>query len=109
MLAKPRSAFLHRWLEQYKSFRSKGSDEFWPEHGSVGAGKTLMRLPRRGYGALAQGFLLASVDRSASRMDFRVDTRNSTEWVVCHAPLAVPRSEKIYGRLSTGPCTFRGY
>jgi hypothetical protein len=24
MLAKPQSAFLHRWLEQYKSFRSVG-------------------------------------------------------------------------------------
>jgi hypothetical protein len=33
MLAKPQSAFLHRWLEQYKSFRSVGYDEAYPEHG----------------------------------------------------------------------------
>jgi hypothetical protein len=33
MLAAPQSAFLRRWLDQYKSFRSRGRDEFYPEHG----------------------------------------------------------------------------
>jgi Glycosyltransferase sugar-binding region containing DXD motif len=33
LLAEPQSAFLHRWLEQYKSFRSVGYDEAYPEHG----------------------------------------------------------------------------
>jgi len=33
ILAKPQSAFLYRWLEHYKSFRSMGHDEFYAEHG----------------------------------------------------------------------------
>ena len=33
ILAEPQSAFLRRWLDQYKSFRSRGQDEFWAEHG----------------------------------------------------------------------------
>jgi hypothetical protein len=32
ILAKPQSAFLCRWLEEYRSFRSTGRDEFWDEH-----------------------------------------------------------------------------
>jgi hypothetical protein len=33
MLAESQSAFLRRWLDQYKSFRSRGWDEFYDEHG----------------------------------------------------------------------------
>jgi Glycosyltransferase sugar-binding region containing DXD motif len=33
MLAQPQSPFLHRWLDLYKSFRSRGFDEFYNEHG----------------------------------------------------------------------------
>jgi Glycosyltransferase sugar-binding region containing DXD motif len=32
MLAEPRSPFLCRWLDEYRSFRSTGRDEFWNEH-----------------------------------------------------------------------------
>ena len=32
MAAKPRSTFGKRWLDQYKTFRSKGRDEYWNEH-----------------------------------------------------------------------------
>lgn len=32
ILARPNAPFLVRWLETYRSFRSKGRDEFWNEH-----------------------------------------------------------------------------
>jgi hypothetical protein len=32
ILAERESGFLKRWLEEYKSFRSMGRDEFWNEH-----------------------------------------------------------------------------
>lgn len=32
MMAEPGAPFLKRWLETYRSFRSKGHDEFWSEH-----------------------------------------------------------------------------
>ncbi len=32
MLAEPQSPFLRRWLDEYRSFRSTGRDEFWGEH-----------------------------------------------------------------------------
>jgi hypothetical protein len=32
ILAEPGSAFLKRWLNEYRSFRSKGRDEYWSEH-----------------------------------------------------------------------------
>jgi hypothetical protein len=35
ILAEPNAPFLVRWLEAYRSFRSKGRDEFWAEHSVV--------------------------------------------------------------------------
>ena len=35
ILAEPRAPFLCRWLEGYRSFRSKGTDEFWVEHSVI--------------------------------------------------------------------------
>ena len=32
ILAEPGAPFLRRWLKEYRSFRSKGRDEFWNEH-----------------------------------------------------------------------------
>lgn len=32
MLSSPRSGFIELWLRSYKSFRSKGKDEYWVEH-----------------------------------------------------------------------------
>jgi hypothetical protein len=32
ILAEPESEFLKTWYEEYKTFRSKGKDEFWVEH-----------------------------------------------------------------------------
>ena len=32
MLAEPNAPFLRRWLDEYRSFRSKGEDDFWSEH-----------------------------------------------------------------------------
>ena len=32
ILAEPEAPFLRRWLAEYKSFRSKGRDEYWNEH-----------------------------------------------------------------------------
>lgn len=32
ILARPNSPFLIRWLDSYRTFRSKGRDEFWGEH-----------------------------------------------------------------------------
>jgi hypothetical protein len=32
ILAEPQAPFLKRWLAEYKTFRSKGRDEFWNEH-----------------------------------------------------------------------------
>jgi len=32
ILAEPNAPFLRRWLAEYKSFRSKGRDEYWNEH-----------------------------------------------------------------------------
>jgi hypothetical protein len=32
ILAEPQSSFLCRWLNRYRSFRSRGEDEFYPEH-----------------------------------------------------------------------------
>jgi mannosyltransferase OCH1-like enzyme len=33
ILCKPNSYFAKKWLETYKTFRSKGRDEYWDEHG----------------------------------------------------------------------------
>ena len=35
ILAEPNAPFLCRWFEEYRSFRSKGNDEFWSEHSVV--------------------------------------------------------------------------
>ena len=35
ILAEPNAPFLCRWLEEYRSFRSKGNDEFWSEHSVI--------------------------------------------------------------------------
>jgi hypothetical protein len=43
ILAQQEAPFLKRWLETYKSFRSKGRDEFWNEH-SVGIPKQLAAM-----------------------------------------------------------------
>lgn len=32
ILAEARSSFLARWLAEYRSFRSKGNDQYWDEH-----------------------------------------------------------------------------
>jgi hypothetical protein len=32
LLSEKKSDFVNRWLEEYKSFRSKGRDKFWNEH-----------------------------------------------------------------------------
>ena len=32
ILGKPNSFFANKWLESYKTFRSKGRDEYWDEH-----------------------------------------------------------------------------
>jgi hypothetical protein len=32
MLAEPNAPFLRRWLSEYRSFRSRGEDDFWSEH-----------------------------------------------------------------------------
>ncbi len=32
ILAEPNAPFIHRWLEQYRNFRSTGRDEYWNEH-----------------------------------------------------------------------------
>src|SRR6202008_3175277 len=32
ILAEPDAPFLRRWLEEYRSFRSAGKDEYWSEH-----------------------------------------------------------------------------
>jgi hypothetical protein len=32
MLSEPGSPFIELWLDSYKTFRSKGKDEFWVEH-----------------------------------------------------------------------------
>jgi hypothetical protein len=42
ILAEPQSPFLCRWLNEYRSFRSTGRDEFWNEH----AVKLPLRLAR---------------------------------------------------------------
>jgi hypothetical protein len=43
MLAEPNASFLQRWMETYRTFRSKGRDPFWNEH-SV---QTPFRLARQ--------------------------------------------------------------
>jgi len=35
MLAEPKSFFIEKWHENYKSFRSKGRDDYWDEHSVV--------------------------------------------------------------------------
>ena len=35
ILAEPNAPFLRRWFDEYRSFRSKGNDEFWNEHSVV--------------------------------------------------------------------------
>jgi hypothetical protein len=35
ILSKPNSKFAYKWLESYKSFKSKGRDEYWDEHSVV--------------------------------------------------------------------------
>lgn len=32
ILAEPNARFLHRWRETYRTFRSRGKDDFWSEH-----------------------------------------------------------------------------
>jgi len=32
LLAEPNSAFLRKWYDEYRTFRSRGKDEFWDEH-----------------------------------------------------------------------------
>ena len=39
ILAEPNSAFLCRWLEEYRGFRSRGRDEVWAEHAVAVPGK----------------------------------------------------------------------
>jgi hypothetical protein len=33
IIAKPRAGFLKKWYKEYFTFRSKGEDKFWSEHG----------------------------------------------------------------------------
>jgi hypothetical protein len=35
MLAEPGAAFLHRWYDEYRSFRSTGHDRYWAEHSVI--------------------------------------------------------------------------
>lgn len=46
VLAAPRSPFLRRWLEKYRSFRSTGNDEFWNEHSVKLPSKLALAYPR---------------------------------------------------------------
>jgi hypothetical protein len=34
IMSSPSSSFLHRWYESYRTFRSRGHDEFYDEHGA---------------------------------------------------------------------------
>ena len=42
MLAEPGSNFIYKWLNEYKSFRSEGRDQYWDEH-SVRLPLTLLK------------------------------------------------------------------
>jgi hypothetical protein len=46
ILAEPNAPFLRRWLDAYRSFRSKGKDEFWDEHSVVLPAKLARKYPQ---------------------------------------------------------------
>ena len=45
ILAEPNATFLVRWLDAYRSFRSKGKDEFWSEHSVLLPAKLAQAYP----------------------------------------------------------------
>ena len=46
ILAEPQAPFLIRWLDAYRSFRSKGRDEFWNEHSVALPAKLAREYPQ---------------------------------------------------------------
>jgi hypothetical protein len=46
ILAEPNAPFLVRWLDAYRSFRSKGKDEFWSEHSVLLPAKLAQAYPQ---------------------------------------------------------------
>src|SRR6201999_2375448 len=46
ILAEPQAAFLKRWHSEYKTFRSKGGDEYWDEHSVQVPGRLAKQFPR---------------------------------------------------------------
>ena len=45
MIAPPQDAFLIKWYNEYKTFRSKGHDEFWDEHSVILPAKLAEETP----------------------------------------------------------------
>jgi len=70
ILAEPGAPFLRRCHDQYRSFRSKGTDEFWVEHSVLLPAQLARQFPQELHILPQEAFFWASWDREGMRLIF---------------------------------------
>jgi hypothetical protein len=70
ILAQPNAPFLRRWHAEYRSFRSKGTDQFWVEHSVLRPARLAQQFPEELFVLPQEAFFWPSWDREGLQLIF---------------------------------------